>query len=167
MIARLDQQAQDQALAGLDQELLLHDFDLWGSARSSACIRANRKVCSLQPAGCAGQATHARQPDGERERAGDLRRGRRRHNYLGGVYQYDPSNGALARIAQHDPDRFLPGGPEFLTNNEEASGVIPAPFLGSGTYLIDVQNHASSPDPELVEGGQLLVLRIPPGKPVS
>ena len=44
---------------------------------------------------------------------------------------------------------------------------IPAPFLGSGTYLIDVQNHASSPDPELVEGGQLLVLRIPPGKPAS
>ena len=44
--------------------------------------------------------------------------------------------------------------------------MIAAPFLGSGTYLIDVQNHASSPDPELVEGGQLLVLRIPPGKPV-
>jgi hypothetical protein len=30
VIARLDQQAQDKALAGLDQELLLHDFDLWG-----------------------------------------------------------------------------------------------------------------------------------------
>jgi len=28
VIARLDQQAQDEALAGLDQELLLHDFDL-------------------------------------------------------------------------------------------------------------------------------------------
>ena len=89
------------------------------------------------------------------------------NNYLGGVYQYDPSNRALARIAQHDSVRFLPGGSGFLTNNEEASGVIPAPFLGSGTYLIDVQNHASSPDPELVEGGQLLVLRIPPGKPTS
>jgi hypothetical protein len=46
------------------------------------------------------------------------------NNHLGGVYQYDPSNGALARIAQHDPDRFLPGGSGFLTNNEEASGVI-------------------------------------------
>ena len=28
VIAPLDQQAQDEALAGLDQELLLHDFDL-------------------------------------------------------------------------------------------------------------------------------------------
>ena len=86
--------------------------------------------------------------------------------YLGGVYQYDPETGGLARIAEHDPARFVAGGPGFLTENEEASGVIPAPFLGNGKYLIDVQNHAASPDAELVEGGQLLVLQIPPGKPL-
>jgi hypothetical protein len=86
--------------------------------------------------------------------------------YLGGVYQYDPSAGALARIAEHDPARFAVGGSEFITQDEESSGVIPAPFLGTGKYLIDVQNHRASPDPELVEGGQLLVLHIPPGKPV-
>jgi hypothetical protein len=44
--------------------------------------------------------------------------------------------------------------------------VIPAPFLGSGRYLIDVQNRKASSDPELVEGGQLLLL-ISPGKPVG
>jgi Bacterial protein of unknown function (DUF839) len=87
--------------------------------------------------------------------------------YLGGVYQYDPSTGALARIAEHDPARFAAGGPAFITQDEEASGVIPAPFLGTGKYLIDVQVHQANPDPELVEGGQLLVLGIPPGRPVD
>jgi Bacterial protein of unknown function (DUF839) len=86
--------------------------------------------------------------------------------YLGGVYQYDPSTGAVARIAEHDPARFVAGGSAFITQDEESSGVIPAPFLGNGKYLIDVQVHQASPDPELVEGGQLLVLHIPPGKPV-
>jgi hypothetical protein len=86
--------------------------------------------------------------------------------YLGGVYQYDPATGEVARIAEHDPARFVAGAPNFLTQDEEASGVIPAPFLGAGKYLIDVQNHKASTDPELVEGGQLLVLSIPPGKPV-
>jgi Alkaline phosphatase PhoX len=86
--------------------------------------------------------------------------------YLGGVYQYDPSRGALARVAEHDPARFVPGAAAFITQDEEASGVIPAPFLGAGKYLIDVQSHLASADPELVEGGQLLVLQIPPGAPV-
>jgi Bacterial protein of unknown function (DUF839) len=86
--------------------------------------------------------------------------------YLGGVYQYDPPTGAVARIAEHDPARFVAGGSDFITQDEESSGVIPTPFLGNGKYLIDVQSHRASPDPELVEGGQLLVLQIPPGKPV-
>jgi hypothetical protein len=59
------------------------------------------------------------------------------------------------------------GSPGFITQDEESSGVIPAPFLGAGKYLIDVQNHKPSSDPELVEGGQLLVLQIPPGSPVN
>jgi hypothetical protein len=87
--------------------------------------------------------------------------------YVGGVYQYDPSTKALARIAEHDRDRFAAGAPNFITQDEESSGVIWAPFLGEGMYLIDVQNHKASTDPELVEGGQLLVLQIPPGKPVG
>jgi hypothetical protein len=87
--------------------------------------------------------------------------------YLGGVYQYDPSTGGLARIAEHDPARFGVGGSAFITQDEESSGVIPAPFLGTGKYLIDVQNHKPSSDPELVEGGQLLVLQVPPGMPVG
>jgi hypothetical protein len=87
--------------------------------------------------------------------------------YIGGVYQFDPSTGSLTRIAQHDPALFGVGSSGFVTQDEESSGVIPAPFLGAGMYLIDVQNHLPSTDPELVEGGQLLVLHIPPGRPVG
>jgi len=87
--------------------------------------------------------------------------------YLGGVYQFEPSTGDLRRIAQHDPDRFLPGGSKFDTIDEESSGVIPVPFLGEGKYLLDVQNHKAYPDPEIVEKGQLLVMSLPPGQPVA
>jgi hypothetical protein len=84
--------------------------------------------------------------------------------YLGGVWSYDTSNGTLTKVAGHDPDRFAPtGGASFLTKDEESSGVIPAPFLGEGWYLLDVQAHYAISG-ELVEGGQLLAMHIPPGK---
>lgn len=86
--------------------------------------------------------------------------------YLGGVWQFDPQSGALARVARASPAYFEPGAPDFQTQDEEASGVIPLPFLGRGKYLIDLQSHAASADPELVEGGQLMLLQIPPGRPV-
>ena len=48
----------------------------------------------------------------------------------------------LELVAEHDPDRFAPGGADFLTNDEESSGVIPAfDILGEGWYLMDVQAH--------------------------
>jgi hypothetical protein len=87
--------------------------------------------------------------------------------YLAGVYQFDPASRALRRVADHDPQRFLPGGAYFDTVDEESSGVIPAPFLGAGKYLLDVQNHLNLADPELVQKGQLLVMNIPPGQPLS
>jgi hypothetical protein len=37
-------------------------------------------------------------------------------------------------------------------------------ILGSGWYLLDVQSHRASADPELVEGGQLIAIHIPAGK---
>jgi len=86
-------------------------------------------------------------------------------DYLAGLFQYDPASKALAKIAQHDPNRFAPGAKNFLTRDEESSGIIPAPWLGAGKYLLDVQAHYAT-DAETVEGGQLLVLSVPPGKPV-
>lgn len=83
--------------------------------------------------------------------------------YLRGVWLYDIASGDLDKIAEHDPERFTTGASGFLTKDEESSGVIPAPFLGESWYLIDVQAHYAISG-ELVQGGQLLALHIPPGK---
>jgi hypothetical protein len=82
---------------------------------------------------------------------------------LGKVWMYDLRNKNLAEVAAHDPRYFAVGGTNFRTTNEEASGVIDAfDQLGEGWYLINVQAHFTEPDPELVEGGQLLALYIDP-----
>jgi hypothetical protein len=83
--------------------------------------------------------------------------------YLGGVWLYDTGSGGLVKVAVHDPNRFAVGAAGFLTKDEESSGVIPAPFLGEGWYLLDVQAHYPISG-ELVQGGQLLAMQIPPGK---
>lgn len=89
--------------------------------------------------------------------------------YLGGIWVYDIGSGSLARIAMADPERFTPGAAGFITKDEEASGIIPAPFLGADAYLLDEQVHKTVPaseDPsgELVEQGHYMELHIPPGK---
>lgn len=87
--------------------------------------------------------------------------------YLAGLYQYDIASDTVRRIADHDPERFTPGGAYFDTIDEESSGIIPAPFLGEGMYLFDDQNHTKVADPTIGEKGQLLLLQVPPGPPVS
>ena len=78
---------------------------------------------------------------------------------LGKVWLYDTRADALTEIAQHDPARFTPGAAGFLTRDEESSGIIPAPFLGKGWYLLDVQAHYALGG-ELVEGGQVLAMEV-------
>ena len=81
------------------------------------------------------------------------------NNYLAKVWAYDIASAALVELAQHDPARFALGGADFLTINEESSGIIDvSDILGEGTYLLDVQAHYST-TPTLVEGGQLLVMK--------
>lgn len=85
--------------------------------------------------------------------------------HLGKIWQYDISTDKLVEIAHHDPDRFATGGPNFLTLDEESSGIIDvSSILGEGWFLLDVQAHYNVGDADLVEGGQLLALHIPPGK---
>jgi hypothetical protein len=84
---------------------------------------------------------------------------------LGKVWLYDISSDTLTQVARHDPDRFAVGAPDFITIDEESSGVIDASrILGASWYLLDVQAHKASADPELVEGGQLVAMHIAPGK---
>jgi len=94
------------------------------------------------------------------------------HN--GKVWLYDPATDALVQVGKHDPARFGDVGVAATSpfnQDEETSGVIDtSSILGAGTYLLVDQAHYainaanprgfSNPD-ELVEGGQLMMMRIP------
>lgn len=85
--------------------------------------------------------------------------GNQAHN--GKTWQYTIATDNLALIAEHDPNRFITGGPNFLTQDEEASGIFDAQsILGSGMFLFVDQAHYSIPSPVL-EGGQILALYNP------
>jgi len=85
-------------------------------------------------------------------------------SHVAKVWLYDIARDTLAEVAHHDQDRFEPGAAHFLTQDEESSGVIDvSAILGEGWYLLDQQAHYST-NAELVEGGQLLALHIPPGR---
>jgi hypothetical protein len=90
---------------------------------------------------------------------------------LAAVWQYDIATGALEKVAEADEDRFgtLTAPPTApFTREEESSGVIDASeILGEGWYLLDVMAHYPNPDPELVQGGQLLAMHVPPGRPIG
>ncbi|BAY21903.1 5'-nucleotidase/2',3'-cyclic phosphodiesterase [Calothrix sp. NIES-2100] len=76
--------------------------------------------------------------------------------HIGKIWQYDIATDTLTQVAQHDPARFLSGGANFLTQDEESSGIIDAQdILGPGWFLLDVQAHYGISG-EVVEGGQLL-----------
>ena len=83
--------------------------------------------------------------------------------HLGKVWSYDIATDTLTELAQHDRARFGDVGVPALAPfslDEESSGVIDmSEILGAGTYLVNVQAHYNIGDPELVEGGQLLLMR--------
>ncbi len=78
------------------------------------------------------------------------------HN--GKIWEYTIATDALRLIGQHDPSRFEKSGSNFLTVDEEASGVIDAQsILGPGMFLLVDQAHYSIAG-EVVEGGQILTM---------
>ena len=86
---------------------------------------------------------------------------------LSAVWQYDIETSALERVAKADPDRFEAPTPPF-TDRQESSGVIDVEeILGEGWYLLTFMAHYNVGDPELVEGGQLLAMHLPPGRPLE
>jgi hypothetical protein len=83
--------------------------------------------------------------------------------HLAKVWRYSVAEDQLSLVAQHNPDFFSPSSASPLTLDEESSGIIDvSDILGEGWFLLDVQAHYAQPG-ELVEGGQLLALHIPPG----
>jgi len=89
---------------------------------------------------------------------------------LGKVWGLEPVSGALVELAAHDADRFLVGGSKFLTQDEEASGILDVTDLFKGVdgydtgafhyFLLDTQAHYPIAG-EAVEGGQLQLLAVP------
>jgi hypothetical protein len=82
------------------------------------------------------------------------------------IWIYNIAKDQIGPLAMHDRNRFAPGASNFLTRDEESSGIIDvSDILGEGWYLLDVQAHYNLEDPELVQGGQLLAMFIMPKNP--
>jgi hypothetical protein len=82
------------------------------------------------------------------------------------IWLYQVGTGELIQVAEHNPkffDSTVMNNSSFITQDEESSGIIDARhILGDGWFLLDVQVHKTSSDPELVEDGQLLAMFIDP-----
>ena len=91
---------------------------------------------------------------------------------LARIVAYRLSDGARGVVARFDPEKFgwrgatLPNGtpvlePGQLTFDEESSGIVDAHHVvGPRWFLFDVQVHRAEPDPELVQGGQMLAMHV-------
>jgi len=76
--------------------------------------------------------------------------------HLGKIWQYTMATDELVQIGSHDSTRFLNGAANFLTQDEEASGILDVQhILGSGMFLVVDQAHYGVSGDQ-VEGGQFL-----------
>jgi serralysin len=84
--------------------------------------------------------------------------------YVARVWKYDIANGSFTEVGTFNPDQFAPGGSEFITQDEESSGVVDVTgLLGDSdthAYLLDAQVHLATGNPATVEQGQLVVMYV-------
>jgi Ca2+-binding RTX toxin-like protein len=84
--------------------------------------------------------------------------------YVARVWEYDIAADTLNEIATFNPDQFTPGTSNFITQDEESSGVIDASSLlgdsDTHAYLLDAQVHSATGNPATVEQGQLMVMYV-------
>ena len=82
-------------------------------------------------------------------------------SYVAKMYEYNTATDVLTTIAQHDESRFVTGGANFLTQDEESSGIIDVQeILGAGQFILYDQAHYAITG-EVVQGGQLLAFYNP------
>ncbi len=91
--------------------------------------------------------------------------------HMASIWQFDPKTGKAEKVFRVAPEVFLDkNSPEFLTQDEENSGIIEitdlvrkAPWFETNKryFLGSLQVHAKRSDPELVEGGQLYLITGP------
>jgi hypothetical protein len=96
-------------------------------------------------------------------------------SYIAKTWKFNPNTGIAVQIFENDRDRFLPVAPNFLTRDEENSGVIDVTDIvananwyeaGRRYYLTNTQAHYSLPG-ELVQGGQVQMIVSPKMAPVK
>ncbi len=77
------------------------------------------------------------------------------------IWQYTIATDAVKIVGEQDQTRFTPGSSNFLTIDEESSGIIDMQkILGPGMYILYDQAHYAQAG-EVVEGGQLLAFYNP------
>ena len=83
------------------------------------------------------------------------------NTHVARIVAYDVDSGRIGVLARFDPARFAPGGAQFITQDEESSGIVEArEQLGKDVFVFDAQVHAPAADPAAVEKGQLLLMRV-------
>lgn len=89
--------------------------------------------------------------------------------YIAKTWKFNPVTRQAVQIFESDRNRFLPGAPDFLTQDEENSGVIDVTDIvananwyesGRRYYLGNMQAHYGLPG-ELVQGGQVYLMASP------
>ena len=84
--------------------------------------------------------------------------------HLARIVAYRIEDGARGVVAEFDPERFSVGGSDFMTIDEESSGILDTEHLfGKKSFLLDAQVHTSDglSDPvNQVQHGQMLLLRL-------
>lgn len=92
-------------------------------------------------------------------------------SYIAKTWKFNPVTREAVQIFENDRDRFLLDAPNFLTQDEENSGVIDVTDIvvnanwyeaGRRYYLTNTQAHYNIVnDPELVQGGQVQMIISP------
>jgi hypothetical protein len=83
--------------------------------------------------------------------------------YVARIWLYNPNTKKQIEIAKFNPALFTPGMPNFITDDEESSGIIDAQeVLGQGWFLLDAQVHKATSDPALGEMAQLIAMYVEP-----
>ncbi len=84
--------------------------------------------------------------------------------HIGKTWQYDIATDGFKVVLAHDSTRFLTGAADFITQDEEASGIIDVQeILGAGWFVgVDqIHKNIAATDPEAVELGQMFAFYNP------
>jgi Ca2+-binding RTX toxin-like protein len=85
-------------------------------------------------------------------------------SYIAKVWEYDIASDTLTEAGTFDPAQFTPGAADFITQDEESSGVLDVTALlgdsDTHAYILDAQVHANTGDPATVQQGQLMVMYV-------